>query len=66
MTAFTGVRYLQLRMVSALTLAQCVESKMYRLVVACVIIALATLFTTTLTGCEPCDDPSQLWCPDEW
>lgn len=53
-------------MASASALAQGVESKMYRLVIAGVVIALATLFTTTLTGCEPCEDPSQLWCPDEW
>ena len=27
------------------------------------------LFVVTAAGaqaCEPCDDPSQLWCPDEW
>ena len=43
-----------------------VEVAMSRIVVFVLFIAAAALFTTSLTGCEPCEDPSQLWCPDEW
>lgn len=24
------------------------------------------LLASTVTACEPCNDPSQIWCPDEW
>jgi hypothetical protein len=33
------------------------------------LILLALVLMCTVTGCEdcqPCDDPSQLICPDEW
>lgn len=33
-----------------------------------ILLALFLLFAAgaALTGCQPCDDPSQLYCPDQW
>jgi len=39
---------------------------MVRVVALCCLVALAALFAAGANSCEPCNDPSQLWCPDEW
>ncbi len=39
---------------------------MKRAPLALCLLALVTLLAAALAGCQPCEDPSQVWCPDEW
>jgi len=40
---------------------------MKRFAVAVVLALLALTAIASTSGCrQPCEDPSQIWCPDQW
>jgi len=39
---------------------------MKRLLGIMLFVAFALALGGATIACQPCDDPSQLWCPDQW